>query len=757
MRLLALIVLAGLVVGCTRAHYRTQADRESYGAIRERNGDPRWSLPRISVNTPPVSRLYDPFNPDRPPLPPDDPAAYRYMVCPNGIHGSRRWHKDGDAPWIEDPEWRNSLNLDKDGVLVLNPDRAVELGLLNSREYQTQIEQVYLDALALTFQRFEFDLHWFLTNNTFFTHFGSGADESNTLTTSSTFGFTKLFAAGGQLMMEFANTFVFQFAGSPDNTVALSNILVNFTQPLLRGFGRKVRLEQLTQAERNLLYQIRTFAHFRKQFTFNVATSQYMQLLLLQQSIRNQEGNIKQLQQSYTLHEALLASGLIDALNAEQIFSQLQNARAALIQSQAGLETSLDQYKITLGLPPSVPIRLDDSVLDSFQLTAPELDALQEQLERFQAHYREFDKAPSLAELQEGFKNLQLFHTRIVKLVTGVKAELDRWQVDLANRSAERNKDQLLREQQALRARARDLEDLRQEMSDLEKAIAKDIPALPKTKPDTAWGTLLTRSRFENDAALQLNVIQTQIRVYLIKLRPVNIELNEATDYAFANRLDLMNEQALVVDAWRKITVAANALEADFNVYFNADIATKPSGDNPFDFRSSASSYTVGAQFNAPLNRVAERNAYRASLINYQQLRRNYMALHDQIEESVRIDLRDLNTQRLNFEISRSALISAARQVEYSREQLLVQQGTQVNPTATLNTLNALQSVLTAKNTLIQNWISYETDRYRLFLDMEALQLDARGLYIDEYNNRPENAAATQHAPAGNPPQQPAP
>ena len=72
-------------------------------------------------------------------------------------------------------------------------------------------------------------------------------------------------------MMELANNFVFQFAG-PDTAFAFSNIIVNFVQPLLRNAGRDVRLEGLTEAERMLLYQVRTFAHFRKQFTFNIAT-----------------------------------------------------------------------------------------------------------------------------------------------------------------------------------------------------------------------------------------------------------------------------------------------------------------------------------------------------------------------------------------------------------------------------------------------------------------------------------------------------
>src|SRR5262245_64197806 len=161
MRLLVILILAVMLAGCSRAYYRRQADKETYHAIEERDHDPRWDLPHISIDPSPQSRLYDPYDPDHPPLPPDDPAAHRYMRWVNGIRGYRRWHKDGDAPYIEDPEWRNALPLSEDGFLELTPQRVVELGVLNSREYQTQLEDLYLTSLALTLNRFEFDLHWF--------------------------------------------------------------------------------------------------------------------------------------------------------------------------------------------------------------------------------------------------------------------------------------------------------------------------------------------------------------------------------------------------------------------------------------------------------------------------------------------------------------------------------------------------------------------------------------------------------------------
>jgi hypothetical protein len=242
MRVLGVIILAVFVGGCTRAYYRRTADRDVYAATEERNHDPRWAAPRISIDPLPESRLHDPFDPDHPPLPPDDPAAYRYMEWADGHRGSRRWHRNGDAPWIEDPSWYNSLKLSNDGVLVLNPDDAVALGLLNSREYQTQLENLYLASLALTLNRFEFMAHWCATNLTSYIHAGSSATESNTLNTTSTIGFTRALTTGGQFMFEFANNIVFEFAGR-DHMTTNSSIAFSLMQPLLRFAGRDVRME----------------------------------------------------------------------------------------------------------------------------------------------------------------------------------------------------------------------------------------------------------------------------------------------------------------------------------------------------------------------------------------------------------------------------------------------------------------------------------------------------------------------------------
>src|SRR5260370_12816867 len=184
------LVLLCLIVGCGRAWYRRDADRETYAALEERNYDPQWHVPYFSLNPNPASRLYDPYDPDYPPMPPDDPAANVYMDRVNGMRNYRRWHKDGDAPTIENPEWRRYLPLDDKRVLVLTRERAAELASLNSRDYQAALENLYSQALTLTFDRFAFAMHWFGSNITNFTGVGDGDTATHVLQTSSELGFS---------------------------------------------------------------------------------------------------------------------------------------------------------------------------------------------------------------------------------------------------------------------------------------------------------------------------------------------------------------------------------------------------------------------------------------------------------------------------------------------------------------------------------------------------------------------------------------
>src|SRR5579883_3226268 len=156
-----------LVMGCTRRYYRNAADRDVYGIEAERMDDWRWRLPARPVEADPRSRMADKNNPDREAIPPDDPAARQFQVSSRFPFEWIGWKKRGMAP-VEDLSWQLNLPREPDGSILLNRETVMQIGVVNSREYQFNLENVYLQALALTLSRFQFMIQGFAQQSTFF-------------------------------------------------------------------------------------------------------------------------------------------------------------------------------------------------------------------------------------------------------------------------------------------------------------------------------------------------------------------------------------------------------------------------------------------------------------------------------------------------------------------------------------------------------------------------------------------------------------
>src|SRR5205085_7070772 len=85
-------------------------------------------------------------------------------------------------------------------------------------------------------------------------------------------GASKLLPTGALLLLNFSNQTVINFL-NPKRTISTSTLSFDAIQPLLRGGGRAVTLEPLTLAERSLLYEIRSYARFRKELYVAVASA----------------------------------------------------------------------------------------------------------------------------------------------------------------------------------------------------------------------------------------------------------------------------------------------------------------------------------------------------------------------------------------------------------------------------------------------------------------------------------------------------
>lgn len=50
-------LLVSLCTGCSRNYWRTQADFDTYNEVLKKTRDPRWDLPRVTVEADPRSRF----------------------------------------------------------------------------------------------------------------------------------------------------------------------------------------------------------------------------------------------------------------------------------------------------------------------------------------------------------------------------------------------------------------------------------------------------------------------------------------------------------------------------------------------------------------------------------------------------------------------------------------------------------------------------------------------------------------------------
>ncbi|QEL16113.1 TolC family protein [Limnoglobus roseus] len=751
MRWRLLILVPVCAAGCTRTHYRTAADRETYPIIGERIVQPAYAIGRTQLEAAPMSRLADPTNPDRPPKPPDDPAAAIFMQHPYKFRGYGKWEKDGVLAEIEPPGWEENLGRAPNGVLKLTQDRATELALENSREYQTRLENVYVQALALTLNRFDFDLQFFARRATNFTHIGGGSltPESNTLLQSADTGFSRNLAAGGQLLTDFANSFVWEFNGQTHT--AAGSIGVSLIQPLLRGFGRNVRLETLTQGERDTLYAVRDFARFRKLFwaSVNVDSGGYLQILRQIQGVRNAAANLKSQEENYALYRILFQGGRTQVANVDQVYQALLSARRDLISAEIGLQNALDQYKLLLGLPPRLLIELDDTPLNRFQLVDPDVDKLRTEIDVFERKRKsELDAAPPLTVLQDSLDTLRGFTARADQAVSASDEALKLLADDLKRTVTGDDVEQQDRARAAYEEQKAKPAELRARVRALQTDLRQIQAMLTETNREAGWKSVVASAREAAGIVDAAIAAESVARIYTIRLPETDFTEEALLPYAKENRLDLQNTLGQVTDSWRKVSVAANALKSDLTVRLDGNLNTEPGGKNPLAFGAEGSRLAAGVQFDGPLNRQFERNVYRQSLITYQRARRSYMALSDSVELDVRTGLRELKRQRINFEIARQQLLVAVRQLAIERRLLTapVQGGARGDDgAATLRILNAQQSLLAARNGLADGFFNYEQQRIQLLINSEMMRLDARG-FPDDATARPA-AAASKPAP----------
>lgn len=354
-RWLPVFLLALALTGCTTNHYRKSADRETYGAIKEktplvRNMDPNFTVEQTN--------------------------AVALDGLPIATNAQESLGADGER--------------ERD-ARVVNLENALARAVEHSRSYQSRKEQLYLSALSLTFARHQF-APIFSGNGS--VNYSVETEQAVTVGVDAITGQPKIIVSDnlveqhrvggsgslnaswlirdvGRITTAFTADFLRFITGDRSLTTS-SQVSATFLRPLLRDAGFKQQIEALTQAERQLLYELRNFTQFRKDFSVQIATA-YYGVLGGRDAVRNSFLNLQSSRKNAERTRALAQEGRVTQADLGRLEQQELSTESTWINAIRSYKQALDNFKIQLGLTVDAHIVLDDRELEALQIRHPDL------------------------------------------------------------------------------------------------------------------------------------------------------------------------------------------------------------------------------------------------------------------------------------------------------------------------------------------------------------------------------------------------
>lgn len=265
------------------------------------------------------------------------------------------------------------------GAKMLPLDDALETGITHGRDYLGQKEEVYLSALDLTLARYRLapifrageDVAWASdTRNAQVQQGVSDLVSTNTFSRNESAGFNWLYKTGARISADFTRDFLRFTTGN--RSVNQSNLAVSVVQPLLEGAGTTVTLEALTQEERNLLYDLRRFADFRRAYVVDLV-SDYYGVLRARDQVKNNYVAYEGFLKSVAQEEAFADEGRATKTEVGRLRQAALQSKSRWINSIRSYQNALDNYKITIGAPVNDSIVLDDSELRRLRIKDPDI------------------------------------------------------------------------------------------------------------------------------------------------------------------------------------------------------------------------------------------------------------------------------------------------------------------------------------------------------------------------------------------------
>lgn len=272
-------------------------------------------------------------------------------------------------------------------VVRLGLAQAMQVGAQNNRAYQSAKEDMFAAALALDLQAdaFRRTLSGLLTATATEDRSGmdSGSGDTGTgdaaatdskgseptrgVTGDAKFGVSRKFTTGAEVAAGLTLNLVKLLTLDRDAAYGLMADM-SVTVPLMRGSGRDIVMEPLTQAERDLVYAVHAFERYKRAYAVRTMKL-YFDVLEKRQQMSNLTENVKGVALAARRAEELGRAGRLPEVQVNLARQDELSGKDRLNSALHAVESALDALKLELGLPTDARIDLQESDLD--RLRAP--------------------------------------------------------------------------------------------------------------------------------------------------------------------------------------------------------------------------------------------------------------------------------------------------------------------------------------------------------------------------------------------------
>lgn len=264
--------------------------------------------------------------------------------------------RSGAAPTLPQiPHLQPTLN--SNGAVELTLTDTLCLAARNDRGYQNLKEAVFNAALDLDYQQYQFET----TFTGMMLGVLSGEPELERASGRAAGGVSRKFENGAEIVGGLAVDVVSLLRDDWRSTTLTGDLTMAL--PLMRGSGREIVREPLTQAERNLHYAICNFEHYRQTYAVGVAQTFYGVLEAFQR-VQNALDNEKNLAENSRRAEMMFKAGRMARIQVDQARTDLLSANKSVIDTKKNFEVALDALKMKIGLPPESLIEADVSEVE---------------------------------------------------------------------------------------------------------------------------------------------------------------------------------------------------------------------------------------------------------------------------------------------------------------------------------------------------------------------------------------------------------